>query len=164
MLSGLTKRAWLTGWTLLLLVMTCYFFFFFCLSCLSERDSIQSLPDCQHWTQTFSVFRTNAVISFQVQHLKAYFSLLLSSPHQICLSFFLERWHWHWGGGIWLLYLLCCLSVEMSAGEFAVMLVLGCGLQQNWNGCFPSGSEQLSETMNASIWQQEPVFVVCMCL
>lgn len=40
------------------------------------------------------------------------------------------------------------------------MLVLGCGFQQNWNGCFPSGSEQLSETTNASIQQQESGFVV----
>lgn len=114
MLSCLTKRAWLTGWTLLLLVMTWYFFFF-CLSRLSELDSIQPLPNCQHWTQNFPVFRTNVVISFQEQHLKAYFSLLLSSPHQICLSFFLERWHWHWGGEIWLLYSLATLPFSWNA-------------------------------------------------
>lgn len=106
------------GWTLLLLVMTCYFFFPFCLSRLSELDSIQSLPDCQHWTQTFFVLRTNGVISFQVQHLKAYFSLLLSSPHQICLSF---SWRDDTGPGERgfgsFAHLLCCPSVETPAWE-----------------------------------------------
>lgn len=169
MLSCLTKRAWL-GLEATAFGDDSLGFFFFCLSGLSELDSIQSLPDCQHWTQTFPVFRTNVVISFQVQHLKDYFSLLLSSPHQTCLSF---SWRDDTGtgeGGFgFLAHLLRCLSVEMPAWEFAVMLVLGCGLQQNWNGCFPSASEQLSEATNASIQQQEPVFccvyvfVLCMC-
>lgn len=163
MLSCLTKRAWLMGWTLLLLVMTCYFFFpLFITSEWTRQHSVTARLSTLD--QTFSVLRTNVVISFQVRHLKAYFSLLLSSPHQICPSSFLKRWHRPWGGGIWLLYSLAMLPFSWDASlESAVMLVLGCGFQQNWNGCFPSGSEQLSETMNASIQQQEPVFC-CACL
>lgn len=69
-----------------------------------------------------------------------------SSPHQIYLCPFLKGWHCQWeaGGFGSFAHLPFCLAVEVPAWESAVMLVLGCGLEQNWNGCFPSGSEQLS--------------------
>lgn len=97
--------------------------------------------------------------------------LLVSLPPspQIGLSPFLNGWHRQWGGFGSVAHLPCCLSVEMPAWEAAVMLVLGCGLEQNWNGCFPSGSEQLSDGNKcqyptAGAWFCcVYVFVSCMC-
>lgn len=163
-LSCLTQKACLIGWELLLLVMTCYFFFLpFITSELTRQLSAAARlstldPDVPR-------VQTDVVTAFKLQHLTARGSLVFSLLHHTCLSPFLEGSHQQ-QGGIWL---LCPLAPFLFGWvcQPGSLRRCWCGLEQNWNACFPYGSEQLSDSNECQCPTAGAccvyVFVSCVC-